>query len=162
MDPRRCVACGHCENVCAFRQSNDFDRHFSSIRVNHYPEQSVCLPLTCVHCTVAWCMEVCPAGAIARNPETRAAEIDPARCIGCKMCMLACPFGAVHFDPRREVCIKCDLCGGDPQCVKHCFPGALRFEAEEELHRPNRSRVDRLLFATLDKGGRSSGGETGR
>jgi len=149
MDPRKCVACGHCENACSFRRSNRFDHRDSAIRVIHYPEKGVCIPLTCVHCRVAWCQEVCPAAAISRDSLTDAVVIDSARCIGCKMCMLACPFGAIGFDSASLVCFKCDLCEGDPKCVKTCFSGALNFEDEADVALANRRQHDNRLAALL-------------
>jgi len=154
MDPRKCVACGHCENACAYRRRGDFDQQHSVIRVSFYAASRVCIPLTCVHCREAWCEEICPAAAIGRNPRTGAVEIDDERCVGCRMCMLACPFGTMLFDGERGICMKCDLCGGDPACVKECVSGALSFEAEEEFHTRQRYRVDRRLAAVLDRGGR--------
>lgn len=148
-DPQRCVACGHCENACAYSRSGSFERPQAVIRVNYYAESQTCIPMTCVHCQTAWCMEVCPAAAISRHGDTDAVVIDPARCIGCKMCMLACPFGTIHFDTVNKVCIKCDLCGGDPQCVKNCVSGALTFQDEEDMYRNNRDRHDRQMAALL-------------
>ena len=85
-----------------------------------------------MHCADGWCEAVCPAAAISRNPTTGAVEIDPNRCAGCKMCLLACPYGHVHFDPVARSSTQCDLCGGDPKCVQHCTAGSLTFvEAEE-------------------------------
>ena len=43
------------------------------------------------------------------------------KCTGCKLCIKACPFGAIQVGPNREI-LKCDLCGGDPECVKYCQP----------------------------------------
>ncbi len=149
IDPLKCVACSHCENACSYHKSGSFRRKDSAIRVNYYPKTRTCIPMTCVHCRDAWCMEVCPAGAISRNASTDAVEIDASRCIGCKMCMLACPFGTMHFDSENKVCMKCDLCGGDPECVKQCISGALTFEAEEDLYRSNRYRIDRQMFSVL-------------
>ena len=145
MDPRKCVACGHCENACAFHRTGDYDHRNSAISVNHYPDKSACIPMTCVHCRKAWCMEVCPAAAISRSADTDAVLIDANRCIGCKMCMLACPFGAINFDTEKLTCFKCDLCGGNPKCVQHCFPGALEFESEEAVPLANRNQHDNRL-----------------
>ena len=115
MDPASCVACRNCEYACAFRQSGGLRAARSHIRVNFYPEERVCIPLTCMHCDEAWCLEVCPAAAISRDPGTGAVVIDADRCAGCKMCLLACPYGQ-HPLRRREpgVSRKCDLCGGRP------------------------------------------------
>jgi len=49
------------------------------------------------------------------------------RCIGCKMCVLSCPLGGVNVDPKTRKVIKCDLCGGNPQCVRFCETKAVDF-----------------------------------
>lgn len=132
IDLKKCVGCRNCEMACAFAKTGkDCIRDNSNIRVNVYVEDRFVMPMTCFHCEEAWCMGVCPAHAISRNPETGAVEIDPVRCAGCKMCMLACPYGNIHFDHEKLVSRKCDLCGGDPECVKHCIAGALNYEEAE-------------------------------
>jgi Fe-S-cluster-containing hydrogenase component 2 len=155
MDPEICVACRNCEYACAFRQAGSFSSPHSNIRVNFYPEERTCIPWTCVHCEESWCMEVCPAGAIRRNAQTDAVEIDPQRCAGCKMCMLACPCGAIHFDAGEKICRKCDLCGGDPQCVKFCISGALQYMEVDEAFAFRRGSFDARLkeMLRLRKGG---------
>lgn len=154
VDPDSCVACRNCEYACAFRQGGDFERSASYIRVNFYPQERACVPLTCMHCDDAWCLEVCPAAAISRDPETGAIEIDAARCAGCKMCLLACPYGNVHFDAAEGVSRKCDLCGGDPMCVRACTSGALQYveanEAVDSRREAFDARFRRLLH--LDRG----------
>ncbi len=142
MDPASCVACRNCEYACAFRQAQSFERRESNIRVSFYPEERICIPWTCLHCEEAWCLEVCPAAAIRRNSSTGAVEIDAERCAGCKMCLLACPCGAIRFDPEARVARKCDLCGGDPQCVKFCISGALQFVEAEEAFAFRRESLD--------------------
>ncbi len=51
----------------------------------------------------------------------------------CKECLEACPFGAMGFDPDRGRPFKCDLCGGEPLCVRFCEPGALLFKEAFQL-----------------------------
>ena len=154
VDPDSCVACRDCEYACAFRQSGDFARSASHIRVNFYAQGRACVPLTCMHCSDAWCLEVCPAAAISRDPETGAVEIDETRCAGCKMCLLACPYGNVHFDQVDGVSRKCDLCGGDPMCVRSCTSGALQFVEADEAFDFRRETLDARLrrLLHLDKG----------
>ena len=154
VDPDSCVACRNCEYACAFRQSGDFERGASHIRVNFYPQERACVPLTCMHCEEAWCLEVCPAAAISRDPGTGAVMIDETRCAGCKMCLLACPYGNVHFDPEDGVSRKCDLCGGDPMCVRCCTSGALEFIEADEVADRRREALDARLRRALhlDKG----------
>lgn len=145
VDPTSCVACRNCEYACAFKQTGDFDRKDSHIRVNYYPEDRACIPWTCVHCDDGWCVEVCPAGAISRDPDTGAVIIDTEQCAGCKMCLLACPAGSIHFDPVAHVSRKCDLCGGDPACVKFCTSGALQYVEEDEAYSFRREGLDARL-----------------
>jgi len=57
---------------------------------------------------------------------TGAVVIDEQKCIGCKACVTACPFGAILLTPEGTL-IKCDLCKGDPKCVKYCYFGAIKF-----------------------------------
>jgi carbon-monoxide dehydrogenase iron sulfur subunit len=148
-DPEYCVACRNCEYACAFVHGGDFDRGSACITVGFYPDERACLPLTCLHCTRAWCLEVCPAGAITRHPGTGAIEIDASRCAGCKMCLLACPFGSVRFDADEGVARKCDLCGGDPACVRSCTAGALQYREADEASGLRRETVEARLRAIL-------------
>jgi len=144
-DPDNCVACRNCEYACAFEHGGDFRREDSLIRVNFYPDDRVCVPLTCTHCAEAWCVEVCPAAAIARDSESGVVTIDAGRCAGCKMCLLACPFGNIHFDVDADVSRKCDLCGGDPACVRACTADALQFAEVEEAAEGRRATADAPL-----------------
>ena len=60
--------------------------------------------------------------AISRDADRLRTVIDYNLCVGCRMCVYACPFGAMGFDADRGRPYKCDLCGGDPLCVKFCEP----------------------------------------
>jgi anaerobic carbon-monoxide dehydrogenase iron sulfur subunit len=146
-DVRKCVVCRNCEYACAFRQSGDFDRKNSNIRVEYYDGVKICLPMTCLQCDDTWCLEVCPAAAIQRNPTTGAVEINPERCVGCKMCSLACPFGNIHFDYEHQVSRKCDLCQGEPNCVKFCISGALQYTTDETAFQNNREIFQRFIHS---------------
>lgn len=102
------------------------------------------LPIACQHCDNAACQRVCPTGATYKDDKGRV-EIDYDKCIGCRMCMAACPYNARVFnwsEPSREagfnygdadvpvrpkgVAEKCTLCkeradrGQEPMCVQNC------------------------------------------
>lgn len=145
VDLEKCIGCLNCEFACAFKQNNNFRTVDSNIRVHFYPETRTTITLTCMHCADAWCMAICPADAIRKNQETGAVTIDQSKCAGCKMCMMACPFGNIHFDGEQLVSKKCNLCEGDPNCVKHCISGALQFEEAEDVFDSKRIRVDGKL-----------------
>ncbi len=91
------------------------------------------IPVLCMHCETAMCDLVCPTGAIYRELTTGAIKVNPDRCIGCSACAYACPFGAISLDIRTRTGVVCDLCNGEPLCVRTCPTGALEFIAEDEM-----------------------------
>jgi Fe-S-cluster-containing hydrogenase component 2 len=64
-------------------------------------------------------MDICPEEALTKSAETGAISVDEELCIRCESCVSACPFGAITIAPDESI-IVCDLCGGDPTCVKYC------------------------------------------
>jgi len=67
----------------------------------------------------------CPVGAIALNERTGAWVVDVEECIGCSDCVEACPYEAIFVHEELEVSLKCDLCGGGPECAAMCPTGAV-------------------------------------
>lgn len=123
---QRCIACGKCELACAFAHGSEGAPARSRIVVyRRGPE--IGTPTVCLQCEDAACQAACPAGALVRNPATGAIELHRDRCIRCKACVAACPFGCIGWDETYERVQKCDLCGGDPKCVRFCPTGALRW-----------------------------------
>ncbi len=108
-------------------------------------------PVLCMHCSDPPCLKVCPVEAIFRGEDERV-MIRHDRCIGCRMCLFACPFGAMRFDEDLGRSFKCDLCGHAPECVRVCEPRALLYMERHEtgmLHLPDFSR--RLVEAERGK-----------
>lgn len=153
MDPKKCVGCRNCEYACSFNRTGECKSSESNIKVNFYADEQACIPMTCLHCEEAWCLEVCPAAAITRNEKTGAVEIDEDRCAGCKMCVLSCPYGNIHFDKKKLVSRKCNLCGDDePNCVKHCIGGALNYEDVEDFADSRRKQFDAKVKNAMEGG----------
>ena len=67
--------------------------------------------------------------------------------------MAGCPFGAILYDPDNRRVIKCDLCGGDPQCVRFCPTGALQFLRKQLAHLPKRDRLAKRMTQSEKKVG---------
>jgi carbon-monoxide dehydrogenase iron sulfur subunit len=141
----RCIACLSCERVCFFHQAKSHQGHASNIFVHVDMDHRRIFTATCRQCEVAMCMKVCPSGALSRNPRTHAVVVDTNRCIGCGLCVTACPFGSVQLDGMQRVATKCDLCGGNPRCVQVCMAKALHFGSINELAELKRKRMDLKL-----------------
>jgi Fe-S-cluster-containing hydrogenase component 2 len=128
VEPANCVGCRVCELACSGSHFKCFKRTLSGVAVIKYDELSRDVPMVCEQCEDAACAAVCAVRAINKNTTTGAWEIDYSKCIGCKLCVNACPFGQIFFDDEKKIPVKCDLCGGDPQCIKFCPAEALIFE----------------------------------
>jgi Fe-S-cluster-containing dehydrogenase component len=115
----------------------------------------------CHHCEEPVCALLCPSNAMKRDAETGAIVIDTHKCIGCHSCLNNCPFGAISFNDKKKEVFKCDLCKGDPQCVKFCQPRALTFQRAEEVAMEKRGKAGRKMVGGPDKGGQKhvDGGE---
>jgi carbon-monoxide dehydrogenase iron sulfur subunit len=123
----RCLACRDCERVCSFQDSGGFKHENTNIWVHIDMAERTIFTMTCQQCETPDCLEICPTAAIRRDPITRAVVVDETVCEGCKMCVDACPIGCIHFVRKRRVAAKCDLCQGDPMCVKNCMAKALLY-----------------------------------
>jgi len=96
-------------------------------RIHIYQDESKCfsVPTICEHCTNPPCIPVCPVNAIIKDDISGIVNLDEEVCIGCGKCKEACPFDSIRI--RNGKAFKCDLCGGDPECVKVCYPYALQY-----------------------------------
>jgi len=128
VNPDLCTSCRMCELACSAKHSGEFRPSRAHVHVAVFVDDAVYIPMVCMQCADAPCMRVCPSGALARDPETNAVVVHEERCIGCRLCVMACPFGAIRY--WNGLARKCDLCGGDPECVRVCN-GALGFDFEE-------------------------------
>lgn len=133
LTPENCIGCRTCEMVCSLNHNNGCSRTRSLVTVITQNTQDLSLPIMCQHCETPLCQQVCPVDAISRDMTTHAMVIDQDKCLGCKMCVYACPFGAPSFDPMDRVIIKCDLCGGDPMCAKFCPTEAIQFIRNDKI-----------------------------
>ena len=136
-DPKKCTGCKLCELACSVRQEGECNPTQSRIHIIDWNNQGIFLPVFCQQCEDGPCMAACPNNAIYRDYEMDRVMVDYDRCISCKMCISACPFGAIGFDEVRGKIIRCDLCDGDPQCVRFCDSKALSFVDTSMLCYPN-------------------------
>lgn len=119
VDPLQCSGCRLCEIACSLAKENKIWPEASRIRVFEYlPGASV--PHLCVQCQDYPCVEVCPTKCLSVDEETGAVIVDEEKCIQCGLCIDACPGDVPRIPMGKSAVVICDLCGGDPACVKAC------------------------------------------
>lgn len=142
---KRCTGCSTCNMACkdykdlsqtiAYRKVYDFEGGdttetdgvvTTSCFVYHVSR-------SCQHCDAPACVAACPQGSMVKDEETGLVFNDPETCIGCGMCVTACPYDAPTVDTELKLSVKCNGChervvkGLKPICVEACPLRALEF-----------------------------------
>ncbi len=127
IDPEKCTGCRLCEIACSIYHEKACAPEKARIHVTNWENEGIYIPMVCQQCDVPICEIVCPMHAVKRDSETGAVVIDDNFCVGCRLCVQFCPFGSIGVDNKTKKITKCDLCGGEPVCVKFCQPKALLY-----------------------------------
>ncbi len=150
-DPTKCVGCRRCELACTEFNDGKASPSIARIKIarnvhfgpngldagqrgqgtwgNGLVVQDLCKQ--CPHPVP--CANACPNDAIVMKPPTNARVVDVDKCIGCKMCLKACPWEMMSFDSDTNKATKCFLCNGNPKCVEACPAAALSYIAWRDL-----------------------------
>jgi Fe-S-cluster-containing dehydrogenase component len=158
-DPVVCVGCGRCELACTEFNDGKASPSLSRIKVdrnlNFGPQgaatwreghgnlgDGLIVQDLCKQCPhPVPCATICPENAIVVSPVHNARTIVPAKCTGCKICLQACPWEMISYDPDRRKATKCDLCRGKPKCVAACPAGSLRYVSWRDMTEKNPPRI---------------------
>jgi anaerobic carbon-monoxide dehydrogenase iron sulfur subunit len=124
--PGRCIGCRTCEVACAFRHAEAGVPGRSRVQVRTLAKD-VWVPILCLQCDDAACVQACPVSALWRNAKTGAIDVQNDRCVRCNACVVACPFGNMAAESPKKAVIKCDVCGGEPACAQFCPTRALEY-----------------------------------
>lgn len=129
IDAKKCLDCKSCVVACRAENAVPLSKSRNWINEEHrgvWPKLLAGFePEQCHHCADPACVRVCPTGASRQRPDG-IVVIDESECIGCRYCVIACPFDARFFREDRGVVEKCDLCahrvdrGELPACVETC------------------------------------------
>lgn len=135
-DPAVCIGCKTCMAACLAK--HDVPGDVPMPRLNVVFTKTVSAPIVCRQCADAPCAAACPVGALYQDDATRRVAVREGRCIGCRRCVAACPYGAADVASRpvsrafgnmtlsegsSPFVVKCDLCvdrPGGPACVAAC------------------------------------------
>ena len=118
-DYDRCSGCRLCEIACSIKHEGKIWPEASRIRVYELVP-GINIPHLCSQCSDAPCIEACSKNALYRDEKTGAVMVKVEECIKCGFCIEACPGKVPRILEGKEGVILCDLCGGDPECVKVC------------------------------------------
>ncbi|POZ15851.1 oxidoreductase FeS-binding subunit [Lelliottia aquatilis] len=150
-DNLQCIGCHACEVACVMAHNNEqhvlSQRQFVP-RITVLKEGTRRSAVTCHHCENAPCAQSCPNGAIAKSHDS--VQVNQQKCIGCKACVVACPFGTMEIVVTpisnghvKATAHKCDLCRdrpNGPACVENCPADALTLVTPEVLNRLAKAR----------------------
>ncbi|SHH56012.1 electron transport protein HydN [Sporobacter termitidis DSM 10068] len=171
-DSDKCTGCKACELACFTvhnQKSNGVGRTVGTVSVPVMPRlflvkgETFSVPVQCKHCEDAPCLNACTKKAISRVDNQ--VIIDEKKCMGCKDCMMACPFGVIMlaqvYDRGKVLrqttgeavkgAFKCDLCAGreaGPACVEVCPHQALRYVDPVEERKEKMRRAAETLAIT--------------
>jgi len=159
-DATKCVGCRACEaacNACNTLPPHDHGEHACDLTpydwtvIKQYSEGGVMSfrKFQCMHCEHPACVSVCPVQALHKL-ENGPVVYEPERCIGCRYCMVACPFHVPRIDWSEPLPVisKCNFCadrltlGLIPACAEACPVGALTFGTREEILREAHARIE--------------------
>jgi Fe-S-cluster-containing dehydrogenase component len=147
-----CIGCHACEIACRQEHELTYETGSKWCQVMTIKPRRIrdelhldYFPIMCLHCENPLCIQGCPVDAILRRKDG-IVFVDREKCNGCKVCLYACPYGAMSFDEESQVAGKCNFClerlefGIEPSCVQHCIGGALRYVTQEDLEKTTRGK----------------------
>ena len=137
----RCLGCKSCEIACAVAHSLTAElfkifkeEKLSLPRKKVYFAKGKNYPVSCRHCEDPKCVAACMAAALSYDKEKGMVLHDESRCVGCWMCVMACPYGAIKPNIKTKIPVRCDKCKDkdEPVCVKACPTGAIIWQEVSE------------------------------
>ena len=150
VDLSGCIGCKACQIACQDRNNLEAGRSWRRVAEVvgghwvpsagqwHSDAFAYYVSMACMHCEKPICCEVCPTRASAKRPDG-VVLVDQKKCIGCRYCEWACPYGAPQFDAARGKMTKCTFCEDllaqkqSPACVAACVMRVLEVGELEEL-----------------------------
>lgn len=140
--PEKCTGCRECSLACSLGKFGECNPKKSAIIVVRDEFRKYEFPIVCFQCDDPVCLKFCHQNAY--SIENGVVVKDDDRCISCRMCAVLCPYNAITT-MDGEI-IKCDLCDGDPKCVKYCSTGAVQYLDEtEELEKRRKALAEKVL-----------------
>ena len=148
-NPSNCTGCRVCELICSWTKEKKINPKKARVKVINNAKEGLSIPLFCLQCREPSCIPICPTQALTREENTGAIKVNENLCIGCKLCVLSCPAGSPRIDPETGAIMICDLCGGDPACVKFCRKKAIQWVPASRVDTIMKSNIAEKLIETI-------------
>ncbi len=133
-DFEKCTGCRLCEIVCSLEHEGRIWPDASRIKIFEYSPGTI-VPHLCTQCPGYPCVDACPTDALSVDSDTGAVLVDEGKCVLCRLCIDACPAKVPRIVKGRNSVLICDLCGGEPACVKICEE--VGYYALRQVRKPN-------------------------
>jgi len=134
-----CIDCERCLAACKTTNSVPDYGYRTAILEKHVPnavgQKTEFIPVLCMQCNDPPCVRACPTRASYKDEQNGIVRMEEKKCIGCKACMVACPYNARYFNNERHAIDKCDFCFNSrlskgetlTACAEACPTGARTF-----------------------------------
>ena len=126
-EPRKCIGCRLCEQMCSMTHFGVTNPSKSRIRIIRDDESQLDLAIYCHLCIDAKCIKACEFDALSRDNDTNAVLVSEENCVGCRKCIDDCPFAHPAMHSTEDYVLICDLCEGRPECVEICPENAIHY-----------------------------------
>jgi len=140
--PEKCTGCRQCSLACGLKKFGVSNPKFGAINVVRDEFERYEFQFVCQQCEDPECVTACSKNALTKE-ENGIVKWHEDKCIGCRMCIAACPCGGISS--LKGKIIKCDLCDGDPTCVKFCSTKAVVYEEETQEAINRRKQMAQVL-----------------
>ncbi len=157
-DSTKCTGCRACQTECKTYKKLEPDKpnypkeldakNLTLIKMHKDKGKMTFVKRQCMHCNIPGCVSACPVSALAKQ-KNGIVNYDKNKCIGCRYCMVACPFGvpAFEYDKAAPQIVKCDFCedqttiGKSTKCASVCPVGAITYGTRKEMILEAKKRI---------------------
>lgn len=155
-DATECIGCLQCEEACAKQNGLPYDENIAKVKQTSATKFTYVATTNdekymrrlCMHCEDPTCASVCPVGALEKT-KNGPVTYDAGKCMGCRYCIVACPFGVPKYEwskavPTVKKCIMCSdrvAAGLQTACAEACPTGATLFGERDQLLVEARKRL---------------------
>ena len=152
VDRESCNQCGICQVMSSLAKKKTIQPTQSRIQVDRRSGTDFQSLIYCHHCAEPICVDACLMGGAKIDFESGRVDRNTEKCFACGACRVMCPVGASVYDSDEDAYVTCDLCDGDPVCVKVCPQNAIKYMDVADVSVEIRNRAGARFFQGRQEG----------